>query len=130
MYVTARLSSDGADEDGGDIEWDDDSGAGCNDCGWGGLVGQFIQVNSGDQSLGDDDIPGVFWFPSQGWALALVDDDSWNYNVEVVTTDAWCDNGIELSRATAKRRAVRAGLVFGDDERPYKVTGFAERRNA
>ena len=36
--VKARLTTDGCDYDGGDVEWDDDSTATCGQCDWVGLV--------------------------------------------------------------------------------------------
>ena len=43
VNVRARLSEDGCDYDGGDVEWENSNYAGCS-CGWEGTVGQFEEA--------------------------------------------------------------------------------------
>ena len=38
--LDVRLYPDGTDDDGGDTEWDDNSGCSCGKCNWSGTVGQ------------------------------------------------------------------------------------------
>ena len=44
VTVVARLMVDGTDNDGGDTEWDDESGAYCGACNWAGTVKDLITV--------------------------------------------------------------------------------------
>ena len=44
VLVSARLLVDGADNNGGDTEWNDDSGAYCSACNWAGSAKDLITV--------------------------------------------------------------------------------------
>jgi hypothetical protein len=126
IHERGRLESDGVGyDDGGDFEWEDTSDAGCHRCDWNGVVAKFLCVDSGEGTP-DTDVPGAFWLPSEGWGLTLVE-DGFNCNIVVVGIDAK-GMAVWFDQPQARVSAEAAGLLFEDERRPYKVTGFDQWR--